>query len=385
MMNQTQRQELIDKYLQGSCTTQERDAVETWYLSRTEDTVDGLPEPDYVKLENEMWVAINNNTNVERSNLRLRRIFNAQVIRYMAAAILLLAVGSGIFIYLRQASMLPKIENNLAETIKPGSNRAYLTLANGKRIDLTNAKKGELAEQAGIAITKSSDGQLIYTVIERAVNEELHYNTIETPKGGQYQINLPDGTKVWLNANSSLRYPVSFAAQKERRVELLGEAYFEVAKNRELPFRVVSNLQTVEVLGTHFNINSYDDEPVTKTTLLEGSVKVTGKGAVGAKTLKPGEQTRMDGNSILVSNADVEADVDWKNGDFIFRDENIQSVMRKISRWYDVEVVYDGNVGQNGFGGTISRSKNIGAVLHVLEETGSVHFKLKGRRVTVTK
>lgn len=209
------------------------------------------------------------------------------------------------------------------------------------------------------------------------------YNTLSTARGEQYQVRLPDSSLVWLNAASELKYPSSFNTLKERRVELSGEAYFEVAKNKKQPFVVQADGQEVKVLGTHFNVSSYSDEPDAITTLLEGSVQISGNGEV--KVLKPGERAVRTGNQIKVSEADLSEDMAWKNGDFYFNNVGIASIMRQISRWYDVDIIYQGELTDEKFYGTISRSKNIKQVLNVLEKTKSVHFKVEGRRVLIMK
>lgn len=239
-----------------------------------------------------------------------------------------------------------------------------LTLANGKKLTLE---------------------QQVYTVPLGKTNGQDHagYNLIETPRAGQYQINLPDGTKVWLNAASSLRYPSRFSGSK-RIVALTGEGYFEVAKNKQHPFVVKTDRQEVQVLGTHFNINSYTDESSTNTTLVEGSVRVTtldGKN----RLLKPGEQSQLKGDEIEVSDVDTENVLSWKNGDFVFKGDDFKSIMRKISRWYDVEVIYQGDFDDLKFGGYISRTKNISSVLSIMESTGKVHFNIKDKRITVSR
>jgi len=279
-------------------------------------------------------------------------------------------------------------ESQYVNDVNPGSTKAVLTLADGRKIILDSVQKGALAEQAGISVSKTADGKLVYTLTDKPVdqqNDDLTYNTLETPNGGEYQLNLPDGTKIWLNAGSTLKYPTSFEHAKERKVTLNGEAYFEVAHNKDLPFRVVTDKQLVEVLGTHFNINAYEIEPNTETTLLEGSVKVAQNGNGKELLLKPGQQSLV-GKDFTVAAVDTESVVDWKNGDFNFKDEDLKASMRKIARWYDVEVIYDESAPEDlQLGGWVSRSKNISAVLKVIESTGKVHFKVQGRRVTVTK
>ena len=216
-----------------------------------------------------------------------------------------------------------------------------------------------------------------------AADQAIRYNTITTLRGGQYQVILPDGTKVWLNAASSLKYPTEFRG-KERNVELTGEAYFEVAKNATMPFHVQSAGQTVRVLGTHFNINAYEDEGVIKTTLLEGSIQITYQQA--KVLIKPGEQARVVAGSpdkiIVDENADTDGAVAWKDGYFQFNHADIRTVMRQISRWYDVTVKYEGSVSSKDFGGAIERNLKLSQVLHILEKS-QVHFVINGKEVVV--
>lgn len=262
--------------------------------------------------------------------------------------------------------------------IRPGQNKAVLTLSNGKSISLNEQNNGELATDAGVIVTKLSDGQLSYSTSEDQVKGALQFNTISTPKGGQYMVTLPDGTKVWLNAHSLLRYPVYFAG-KERVVEVEGEAYFEVTKNKLKPFKVIAKDIEVKVLGTHFNVTAYADES-SETTLLEGSVDVN------SKILFPGQQAQINNQTkkLSVSNVNTDEVVAWKNGLFIFRNEDIQSIMKKISRWYDVEVEFkDKKILNERFGGTFSRSGELSEMLESMSLTGMIHFKMEGRRVIV--
>jgi len=264
--------------------------------------------------------------------------------------------------------------------IPPGGNKAILKLANGSVIILDSAGNGRLSTQAGATIDKTGDGKLAYNSLKEKPTE-IQYNTLTTPKGGQYFIELADGSKVWLNAASSLTYPTSFIG-KERIVVLKGEAYFEVAKNKAMPFQVTVNGMTVEVLGTHFNINAYDDEAVIKTTLLEGAVKIM-KGNTSA-LLKPGDQAQVssNGNIKVITDADVDQAVAWKNGYFQFRRDNLQQVLRQLTRWYDVDVKYDGLITDMQFGGRISRNNNLSEVLKILE-LSNVHFRIEGKTIVV--
>jgi len=272
--------------------------------------------------------------------------------------------------------------------ITPGSNKAILTLDNGEQVVLEDAKNGIITQQGNASVNKTDSGRLLYNKI--AGNEaatSIVYNTLRTPYGGQYQMTLQDGTKVWLNAGSSLRFPASFSGN-ERNVTLIGEAYFEVAKDKDRPFLVTVNAgsgmpMTVKVLGTHFNINAYPDEQQNRVTLLEGAVKVD-CGAANA-LLAPGKEAILNklSGKISVSSGDTEAATAWKNGYFLFDNEKVESIMRQISRWYNVEIIYQGDVSRKAIAGSLSRSKNVDDVLKMLELTGTVHFKIEGRRITV--
>ncbi|MET3114798.1 transmembrane sensor [Pedobacter sp. CG_S7] len=306
------------------------------------------------------------------------------------AAILVLITILGIYFNFNRNLNKPVIVENRKEApaieIAPGRNKAILTLSNGSRINLDNAKNGLLVSQTGLNIRKSVAGQIIYEKSRFPLqNSRPAYNVVTTPRGGQYQIILPDGSKVWLNAASSLKFPTSFS-NKERIVELRGEAYFEISKvmsssfrglkGSRIPFKVISGKQTLEVFGTHFNINAYPDELTINTTLLEGSVKISQNKTLHSTFLKPGQQAKVGAN-VQVSNVDVNEAIAWKNGYFIFSHENIQSIMRKISRWYDVEIEYEGKITKEGFVGSVSRFEKVSQVLEMLQLTGSVHFKIE--------
>nr|WP_255695635.1 FecR family protein [Pedobacter sp. MC2016-14] len=301
----------------------------------------------------------------------------------VAAAIAVVVFGAGLF-YINQKSQDKSKIAVYQKDIEPAGNKAYLTLANGKRIALDDAANGSIATQSHVQVSKTADGQLVYTSGNGSTtNLPLEYNTLETPNGGKFEIMLPDGTHVWMNAGSRLKYPVSFASLKERRIELQGEAYFQVAHNRAMPFRVSSSGQTVEVLGTHFNVNAYSEEKVVKTTLLEGSVKVKDNHSQNFKILKPGEQASLVDDKLQVSKADTEQAVAWKNGDFVFAGEDLKTVMREVSRWYDVDVEYKRNVNVNGIFSAFPRTMKLSQLLKALEANQGIHFKMEGRRVLV--
>ena len=258
--------------------------------------------------------------------------------------------------------------------IAPGHNQATLTLANGKKIILVKGLSGTLAQQGNTQIGVNGQSAIAYTATVATVNQPTTYNTLSTAVGEQspYPLILPDGSKVWLNAQSSITFPTAFNG-KERIVGITGEALFEVAHNAQHPFKVKTEKQTIEDIGTTFDVNAYADEPTTKTTLIEGKVKVNGM------FLEPGQQT--DGAHINTVN--TRRYTAWRNGDFYFEDDNIQTVMRELSRWYNVKINYEGDMTTESFDAQISRNKNISAVLHILENTKGVHFKIEGRRITV--
>ncbi|MFA4870577.1 MAG: FecR family protein [Pedobacter sp.] len=374
--------QLLEKYKAGNCSEEEKAIVETWYLQLSTQHV-----PEEQRIDNtkkEVWEALMSH----RKKQRIRTRFNTFI--RVAAVLAILALST--ILYFRSPVTLFQKENKTVKSQKilPGGNKAYLTLANGQKISLTDAANGTIQQQTGLTIRKTADGTLVYEVSklsQQSNQEETLYNTIETPKGGQYQVNLPDGTKVWLNAASSLKYPTQFIGSK-RIVELDGEGYFEVAKSKHQKFIVKNDMQQVEVLGTHFNINAYKDEASVKTTLLEGSVRVSfnaEKNKEQSRLLKPGQQSEKTGENIDVKNVDVENVIAWKKGDFIFNGEELSGIMRKIARWYDVKVIYKGDFDDLRFGGYISRSKNISSVLGIMESTGKIHFKIEGKRITVLK
>lgn len=268
------------------------------------------------------------------------------------------------------------------EIIQPGGNKAVLTLYNGEQIELDSLENGTVAEQFGNTVSKTEEGKLVYNFSSGSAKNEQAFNTISTPKGGEYQLILPDGTKVWLNSMSSLKFPVTFNS-RERAVELIGEAYFEVAKDKSRPFRVYTKDTKVEVLGTHFNISAFADDSSVRTSLLEGAVKVE-KGQKSV-TLKPGQEALSfdSKDGIITQEADLEKVMAWKNGYFLFRDEPIESLMQRISRWYNVDVYYQGNVTGETFGGKFSKKSSLSELLKSLELTGTIKFKTQERRITV--
>lgn len=374
-MKNIDARQLLLKYQKGICTEEELALLETWYLEYRDDKEIELTMADLDSARSSVWASLP--LHEVKKAIPLWPVLGA------VASVVILITAAVLFFQQEQPRALVEKKHQIVRII-PGGNKAVLTLADGSEISLTDAKDGQLASQSGITITKTKDGQLIYNIdktnASNASTESIGFNTISTPRGGYYQVNLPDGTKVWLNAASSLRYPTSFAGA-ERKVELEGEGYFEVAHHVDMPFRVVSRGQVVEVLGTHFNINAYSDEADIRTTLLEGSVKVNTE--VAATLLKPGEQSINYQARLRKEEVITEDIVAWKNNEFVFNNEKLGGIMRKISRWYDVDVVCPPELEDMKFNGVLPRQRSIKGVLKIMESTESVHFKFEGRRITV--
>ncbi len=371
---------LYEKYLSGNCTSKEREAIEHY-----QDSMD-LDKHHWIKDQMGEQEFIKETIHSELLN-SIARQKRRQMIRtwYAAAAVLLLILSSGLYFnnLKKRTTIIAKTESpRFKNDVLPGDNRAILTLDDGSQINLDDAQNGVLASEDNTDIRKTGSGQLEYSASGKLI-ETVKYNTLSTPMGGQYQLSLPDGSRVWLNSGSSIRFPTAFIG-KERIIELKGEAFFDIRENKKMPFIVrTNNSMDIRVLGTQFNVMAYDDEKNINTTLLEGSVQILKES--GTAFLEPGQAAILNKGTgkIKVAAADIEEAVAWKNGFFIFSNENIESIMRKVSRWYNVEVDYQGNLSNKDFVGTISRDKNISEILKMLELTGAIHFKVDGRRVTV--
>ncbi len=367
--------ELRKKYLNGTASPDEIQLLEHYYelFSEEEDIIDQFTDDEVAHMEKYLKEGI---TNSIIAKGRPHIPFYQTLIR--AAAILLFVSATIILLYSRYTRK--QIENKTAVTydVAPGGNKAILTLSNGSKVMLNDSKNGLLATQAGALILKK-DSLLSYKSIA-GKTDAVTYNTINTPNGGQYQLVLADGTRVWLNAASSLKFPTEFNGNN-RTVELTGEAYFEVAKDKHKPFNVKTANQTVQVLGTHFNVNSYSDEAVVKTTLLEGSVKVYS--ATASVLINPGQQALLSNNQLLVNkDPDVNEVIAWKNGMFQFNEADIQTIMRQIARWYDIDVEFKGKIPDYTYHGKISRNSNVSQVLKILELSG-IDFTIEGRKIIV--
>lgn len=374
---------LLAKFERGEASPQELAELDEWYSSFEGDGkyTTGLTPIQKALAREHLLNRINKQ--IYRESIPSKSSKSGHNYRWLSVVVIILSLSIGIYTY-RQYAVVPAVE--LARKVDvdapPGGNKAVLTLADGRKISLTDAKIGELVEEAGLKISKTADGQLLYEALKndkvKAVpNAKLiKHNTIETPNGGQYRVILPDGSKVWLNAASTLRYPASFACSQERRVELSGEAYFEIAKDQNKPFLVASGEQTVEVLGTHFNVNAYANEPNVKTTLLEGSIRLEKLNNGRSVVLTPGQQATLEKKGITVKEVPMDDAVAWKDGLFHFNNTDLQTIMRQMARWYNVEVAYEGNIDYKGFFGSIERSYTLTEVLEVLK-LGNVNYRIE--------
>lgn len=374
--------QILTRYKLGEATKEETRFLETYYnvFDVNEDLITEENENDYLYLKESIKNTVDQRIREYEAASGFSRV-KPLWIRYAAAALILFFVAFGAYFLINPHRT--KNNTNAYHNIVPGGNKAFLTLANGTKISLDDAVKGEVAKQAGVSITKTADGQIVYqAAADNTDATQPAQNSVSTPKGGQYRVILPDGTNVWLNAASSITYPTAFKGT-ERMVSLTGEAYFEVTKNKAMPFRVKSGMQTIEVLGTHFNINAYADEPAIETTLLEGSVKVSS--ASNSTIIVPGEQASVNhdgGGAITKHMVNADKEVAWKNGLFSFEGDDIRSVMRQVSRWYNIDVVYDSNMSSEKYFGEISRSSSLADVFKILE-LNNVKFNVEGKTVTV--
>lgn len=381
--------ELIKKHLQQRLSAAEENELAGWLSSDVQNQKLFEELTDEYKLAKELAFFQSLSTEAARDKINRKipstpvRSINRYLRTWWAAAAILILISAGIFTLFNKNSKDQPIAGNQApasEIITPGGNKAVLTLADGTTIILDSAANGTLSQQGNSKVIKKENGQLAYQS-SNAAQAAIQYNTVTTIRGGQYQLILSDGSKVWLNAASSLRFPASFAG-KERSVELTGEGYFEVARNPAMPFKVKINGESeVSVLGTAFNINAYPDERTMNTTLIEGSVNFTAVNGESVK-LKPGQQAQSGSAVSVINNVDIDEITAWKSGWFNFDRADIASIMRQVSRWYDVEVVFQGQPSKKTFSGIVSRSHQISEVLKIMEKAG-VRFRIDGRKITV--
>ncbi|HSU26797.1 MAG TPA: FecR domain-containing protein [Chitinophagaceae bacterium] len=379
---------LIAGYIRQTLTEKEHDELDDWVTASdaNQRLFEELVNPKFIEKGLAEMAGTDSQAALDKIKLRLHfkpeRPIKKKLITYGIAASLVILVGLFFLFILMDKKADPGKPGLTENTIQPGGNYAVLKLANGQTINLYDAKNGLIDSSGGSEVLKTADGQLSYEKEGKAGNE-IH--TLTTPAGGQYNILLADGSRVWLNASSSLTYPVTFSG-KTREVTLTGEGYFEIANvsqhtaagEEKIPFIVDVRGRRVEVLGTHFDINAYEDETTINTTLLEGKVRI------GDEELSPGEQAQLDPNGkiTILQNINTAEAVAWKNGQFQFKDALIEPIMRQVKRWYDAEVVYEGKVDFH-FNATIYRKEPVEKLLHILEETNRVHFKIDGKKIIV--
>ncbi|WP_138476709.1 FecR family protein [Dyadobacter bucti] len=382
--------ELISKYLSGDLSPGEQEEFRQWL------DADAANGKLLAKLENEKQLDrdlrflsdVNSKAAWENVGARINNPVPEPRLpvylgywKYAAAVLIFGLLSYAVFdaAYKPKGSVVfTEAKQTVGNDVLPGGDKATLTLADGSIVSLEDMENGTVREENGIRVSKK-DGQIVYELVKQGNNTAVTYNTITTPVGGQYSIVLPDGSRVWLNSASSLHFPTAFIGQN-RDVELTGEGYFEVAKNEKMPFIVQAGKTNVSVLGTHFNLMAYANEGVTKTTLLEGSVKV-GNGS-SSRTIVPGEQA-LTGENVQVRTVDTEEAVAWKNGYFQFENEDLRTIMRQLKRWYNVDVDNEQQIPDKHFTAVISRNTNLAQVLRMLEMSGELEFKIEGNRITI--
>jgi len=368
---------LVEKYLNGTASEAERNTIESYYAHFTEepDVTDDLTPEELEALKANLRQGID--ARISQGNKIYRPLYRRRYFR-VAASFLLLATAAAIVVTKLKHKPVAYIAQK--QDLLPGGNKATLTLANGSKIDVDSLKNGLFTAQPGAQVTKQG-GKLSYDANAASKSTEISYNTLTTPKGGEYQLVLADGTKVWLNAASSLKFPTAFTGS-ERVVELTGEAYFDVKHNASQPFKVKTARETVQDIGTQFNINSYADENAVATTLVEGSVKIfTG---TTQKVIEPGQQYLLKNNGLTEVRNDVDTDeiTAWKSGMFQFNNADMKTIMRQIGRWYNVDVEYQGEVSNATYHGRISRNSKASDVLKILELSG-MNFKIERSKIIV--
>jgi transmembrane sensor len=379
---------LIAGFLRKTLTEKEHDELDEWVVASEENTrlFEELTDEANIEAGLEWHKGLDQQKALRKIKQELGLVkqpkpFLKTIWPYVIAASLLVAVVGIYFLTGRneQSDNLPVTLQASNNAIQPGKSQAVLTLANGRTIILDSVKTGTITKEGSVEIKIGENGEIIYN----GNDQQMRYNTVATPRGGQYKIVLGDGTSVWLNADSWMKFPAGFG-KNDRKVELQGEAFFEVAENKEKPFRVtVLNEQfkpvMVEVLGTQFNVNSYGDESFIKTTLVEGSVKVIRDEK--AIVLQPGEQAQIN-QDLKVVNADIRKEIGWKDGLFVFKDATIQTIGAQVARWYDLDIVYKGAINYH-FNATIDRKEPLTQLLKILEGTKRVQFKLEGRKLLI--
>ncbi|WP_164126157.1 FecR family protein [Sphingobacterium luzhongxinii] len=378
---------ILDKYKEGTCTPEEIAFIESWYMAyRDGDLQESMSLAESTEDLDLVWADIQEKLFMEQSVRPNRQLLSWSRIAVAASVFVCVSIGLYFYLAVKKELSSSNVQEIVADDIAPVGNGALLTLADGTVINLNENQEGIIIGSDSIVYTDGT-GVLAHSDAISSAQQKEQILTLSTPRGGQYQITLPDGTKVWLNAATTIKYPSRFT-QQERRVELDGEAYFEVAKKEKQMFVVSSHEQEIKVLGTHFNVSAYREDQLVKTTLLEGSVRVRNNYTNQSIKLSPGQQSVILSNDskIDLEIADVEEVTAWKNGYFKFNNESIESIMRKVARWYDIEIQYQDLIdAEQVFSGRVSKGETLSSVLESLELTGGVHFKIEGRRITVMR
>lgn len=383
---------LLLRYLENKSTDQEKTQLfqllekqenDQLYKDILEEIL--FAEPAMNEYKSEEWQPLLEQIKTRnKPGAKVRKIpRHRQYIWWAAAAVLIVIAATWLFTS-NQKNTATTTEPAIAEIktmdVAPGGNRAILTVGDGSKIILDSAASGTLTVEGNTKVIKEENGGITY-IAGNNTNEKVVYNTMTTPRGGQYKLTLPDGSRVWLNAASSITYPTLFTGNT-REVTITGEAYFEVAKNEQQPFQVKTGDMRVEVLGTHFNVNAYADEAVKKTTLIEGAVKINAGNESGV--LKPGNQSKVNKNGSieLIENADIKEATAWKNGGFYFNGVDIQTIMRQVERWYDVTVIYEHEIPNGHYIGKPSRNLSLSQMLKVFEYSG-LKFRIEKSTIIV--
>lgn len=379
-----QIRDILAKYEAGTITEDELQVLENWYASfeANPNLIDRLSVEERLRRKSQLQEKIFDQIDVEIAAStpvpkKLSFLHPGNRL-WQAAASLVFLCAVSFYIFKQQADQSPTPAEKQSSSIHPATDKAILTLGNGEKILLDESKNGELSSEGNIHINKLKPGNLVYTAGKNV--DKVHVNTLATPRGGRYQLTLADGTQVWLNAQSSISYPSAFRGSS-REVSISGEVYFEVAHNAAMPFRVRSENQVIEVLGTHFNVNTYTSRSRTKTTLLSGSIALAN--AHQRVVLKPGEQGIVAGESLSIKNVEPAEVIAWKEGYFDFTDADIGSVVDELGRWYNVDIQYRGTPTSETFTGRIPRSWSFEKVLNLLKTFKSIQVEMQGRRLIV--
>lgn len=379
MLTKEEYIKLYEKYLAGHCSSEELDQLQGYRdkFQLEEITWDEEAMGNKANVKARLYAHLQKEMQTDKEDQPVYWQSMRKWFGYAAAAIIL--VIGGLYWSSVENVSKPVGEESQAIVIEPGGDKAVLVLDDGTEVSLNELHLGNVTINGKVLANKAGEGELRYGEM---AEDEIRYHTIRTPRGGQYQVTLADGTKIWLNASSSIRFPTAFIGTR-RLVEIEGEVFFDVQKDTGKPFVVKSDNQEITVLGTQFNVMAYPDEEGVKTSLIEGKVAVDIAGS--SYTLKPGERSVYDKTKRQVTKEtfDPEEILAWQEGYFMFNEESIEHVMRKIARWYDVEVEYKGNMKGKLFSGTVSRFGQVDEVLDMLELTGTVTFKIEGRRILV--